>query len=430
MSSVVASMQTQWEARKMIPTGVWLLLIAYSLEAFASPMPETITWLEILMGSGLLMGGIALSGSAIQYVKQETFAQWCMGLTALLFILPLSVGFVRGNTLHDTIRDVFPLAFLLLIPVLITYSVRSRELVATRTLLVLALVFVGIGTSVVFIFGILTLFGSTAKLVMVIQGGLQHLQAADPALVIGSAFLKVYDPSVLFTAIFLSAWGGILVIRSWQMWFPGAILASLGALIAYEFMMLGLRAYTVFYVLSVLVVCLTQWKSRGLYIRLLPILLIASVFLWPTIEAIFQLLWIKQQVTGTNGKASEWLAVMTTLSVEPKTLLLGIGWGGTVNNPILGESTRFTHSMLSFYFLKTGAIGVGLLLAIVGLLLKQRESVSRAKHADTAQLILQVSCLSPLLIGVLFEPTYKMLSYGVIFAVFILVFPVRSKRLE
>lgn len=218
--------------------------------------------------------------------------------------------------------------------------------------------------------------------------------------------------------------------RSWRGWLPGMLLAGIGAFIAYGFMILGLRAYTALFVLAIAAVCLTQLRERGLYIRLLPVFVLICILFWSQIEPILQLLWMKQKLVGANGKVGEWLAVTTTIAATPQSMLLGIGWGGTFVNPIYGADSRFTHSMLSFYLLKSGVVGISMLFAGIGLLLVHSKKLAKTTHFDISSLILLISCLPPLLIGVLFEPTYKMLSYGVILALFVLVLSSFGKRVE
>lgn len=449
MSDVTMVFREYWEQRKLIPKGVWLMLIAYSLVAFGSPMPAKITWLEIVMGCGLLMGGILLTGLVIRKVQQEKSAQWCFGLTVLLFLIPLCVGLLRGNVLSDITRDIFPLTFQMIVPILLIYAASTSSRAVLSALMAIALVFVGVCTAVTFFLGTLNLVGSTDKMVSMIRGGFAQIESSQTVQTEQTAqtaqtaqadrekfnenirivFLKIYDPSMLFAAIFLSSWGVILIVKSWLWWLPGIILLGGGALISYGFMILGLRSYTALFVLAVITICLFKWRERGVYVRLLPLVLVSGIILWPQIDAIFQLLWAKQHSLGTNGKAGEWLAVLTTIVAAPQTMLLGIGWGGTFANPILlGVPSRFTHSMLSFYLLKSGVIGVSMLFAVVGLLLIRSKKITKTTHFDILSLILLISCLPPLLIGVLFEPTYKMLSYGVILALFVLVLPSFGKR--
>lgn len=433
MSNIAAILQEHWGARHLIPRGAWLVLLAYSLVAFGSPMPPKTTWLEIVMGCGLLMGGISLAGLVIREARQQRSARWCLILAALLFFIPLCVGLMRGNAWSDMARDIFPLAFLVLIPIVLIYSSLSDNRAILRTLMITVLVFVGICTAVTFFVGAFKLTGSTDQMVLMMRGGLGQIMPPKISLAgldeqVRIVFLKIYDPAMLFAAIFLSAWGTILMVKSWWGWLPGLVLAGIGALIAYGFMILGLRAYAAFFVLAVLSVSLTKWRERGLYIRLFPVFIVACIAFWSQIEAVLQLLWIKQQVTGTNGKAGEWLAVINSVFSTPQSVLFGIGWGGKFNNPILHETTRFTHSALSFYLLKSGVLGLTTLLSIIGILFFQGRRLGESGELTTSRLILLASCLPPLVIGVLFEPTYKMLSYGVILALFVLVLPSFGKR--
>lgn len=440
MNNILESIKEFWKQRPRGPIGVWVMLIAYSLIVIGSPMPPTITWLEITMGCGLLIGGIFLAGSVIRQVHQQNTAKWCLGLSALLFFLPLCAGLMRGHAWSDMARDVIPLLFLLAVPILLIYSTQAHDKIALRKLVTSALVFVGICTAITFFVGAISLFGSTSKMLSTITGGLaqfdalhgtqvtQVTQILQPSEIerynkISVIFLKLYDPAMLFAAIFLGSWGVVLMMESWRRWLPGLILACMGATIAYGFMIVGLRAYTVFFALAILTVSLTKWRERGMYTRLFPVILVACVVLWPQIQSILQLLWVKQQAVGTNGKAEEWWAVITTIYASPQSLLFGIGWGGVFENPILGKTTRFTHSMLSFYLLKTGIIGLGILLTVIGLLLLHFQKIRSRGHWDITGLILLVSCIPPLLIGALFQPTYKMLSYGLILALLVLTLP-------
>lgn len=451
MNSIASGLQEHWKKRHLVPKGVWLVLFAYSLVAFGSPMPPKITWLEIVMGGGLLLGGGMLAGTLTREIRQHGSAKWCAGLTVILFLLPLCVGLIRGNALPDIVRDVFPLAFLLAIPFLLVYSASIGNRPILRTIMATALVFVGIATAVTFLVGMHDLAGSADRMVKMTRAGFGQIESPSPgvsATVASPAppappgatkayydkmriyFLKLYDPAMLFAAIFLSAWGIVLMVKSWRGWLPGMFLAGSGVLIAYGFMILGLRAYTALFVLALLSIGLTQFRERGFYIRLVPFIVLGCIMVWPQIWSVLHMLWIKQQIVGTNGKAAEWLAVFNTVFSSPQTTLLGIGWGGTFNNPILHETTRFTHSALSFYVLKSGVLGLIVLLSIIVILLFHGRRFGDSRAWTTSRQILLASCLPPLMIGVLFEPTYKMLSFGVILALFILVLPSRKKSIR
>ena len=210
----------------------------------------------------------------------------------------------------------------------------------------------------------------------------------------------------------------------------GILLLGCGLFVSYGFMIVGLRAYTGLFATAFFCASLTQIKKTGFYIRVLPFAALGLVFIWPHIVSVVQLLWLKQQMMGTNGKAGEWIAVFSTISASPQTLLFGIGWGGTFENPILlNDTTRFTHSLLSFYLLKTGIMGlIALVLIFTALVLTVLKMFGPVRPLSLERLIVLFASIPVMIIGVLFEPTYKMLSYGIILSLLILTLPTTSQQ--
>lgn len=418
-----------------VPKGVLLLLVSYCLIIFGSPMPPRVTWVEIAMGIGLLLGGIILICPILREAYKQSLSRMSLVLMSLLFIAPSIIGLVHKHELAYIARDIFPLAFLLFIPILFLFSANSTNLAALRKLTVSALVLVGVFAAITFFVGTINEAGSTEQMFKMVRGGFGMLEATQAAQEtqkqesemlehlnrIRTYFLKLYDPSMIFAAIFLCSWGIVFMARSWSTWLLGAVLAATGAFFAYGFMILGLRAYTVFFVLAITTICLLLRKDRGLYVRFMPFFLLACAALATQIYPLFHLLWVKQQMVGFNGKTEEWLAVLAALRADPWALFFGTGWGAILENPILlGLPTRFTHSLLSFYLLKTGIVGLVTLFAILVALWVRARQISDFQPRSISRTIIIVSCVPPLLIGVLFEPSYKMLSFGFILALFIL----------
>ncbi len=441
MPDTVAVFQEYWRQRNLIPKGAWLLLAAYILVAFGSPMPPQITWLEVLMGGGLLLGGILQSGSMLAAIRRGRQARWVVVLAFTLLFIPLMRGTYLGNSLGNQVRDVIPLLFLISVPLLLILPTSPANRIYQAHMVTAALLFVGSIAAIIFYSGVFELYGNPGNLQERMSGAfLQHAQdAITPGAIIPDeinpdalavTLLKLYDPAILFTGIFISAMGVVLMAKSWERVLPGMILLACGAAIAYGFMIVGLRAYTALFALAVLGACVTQVKNRGFYVRVIPLAIFGLIALWPQISAIAQLLLAKQQMMGSNGKGAEWLAVISTVTASPQTLLFGVGWGGTFENPILTEATRFTHSAISFYLLKAGLTGLAVLLLIIWMLPGSLDKAEKWGNLDTTRIILLVSCIPPLLIGVMFQPVYKMLSYGFILALFVLLFPELKKRQE
>lgn len=433
MGNLVNRLKGYWMQRDQMPNGVWILLLSYSLVAFGSPMPPRITWLEILIGSGLLIGSAMLAGNVIQQLRENAASKWMLGLLLALLILPTCVGLVHGNTWGNIARDIFPVIFLVSIPILLIHSRTTSNRAMLSTIATATVIFVGVVTAIIFFTKVIQTYGTIGNMV---EGGLRYIQALQGAEAVQSnqadfyireLFLKPYDPAMLFAAIFISAWGVVLAAKSQRAWLLGWILIGFGSLIAYAFMALGLRAYSALYVVSMGVVALTLYRERGLYVRLLPLIIVGAIMYWSQIEGVINLLWYKHQMTGFNGKASEWVRVIDTISSSPQALIFGTGWGGVLANPIYQDGeTRYTHSIISFFLYKSGMLGLGVALCVMATLLHKVLSKDHGTRIERSEQILVISCLSPLAIGVLFEPTYKTLSFGVILALLILAIPSRK----
>ncbi|MDD5329770.1 MAG: hypothetical protein PHX38_07185 [Sulfuricella sp.] len=438
-STLSSRLRIQFDRLRPVPAGYLLLLASYCLVVFGSPMPPRISWLETLIGGGLVLSGLLLAPRVMEEIRQQDYARRGIALAAILLLVPTTWGWLQGNVPYDMARDIFPYLFLVSVPVLLLYTVNRTRRDLQLRLISAALVFVGIFTAATFFLGASKLYGDLPHLSETMQRGFGGIsEQAVPAQRIDASteqiervkqrkqaeavvFLKLYDPAMMFASIFMATWGIVLIIKSWRHAVIGVALLGGGAWIASGFMLLGLRAYTALWALALVLVCATQFRRPGFYARMMPAAAIALAVMWPRITATIQMLWAKQQMVGSNGKISEWLAVLSTISASPETLLIGIGWGGIMNNPILlNEPTRFTHSMLSFFLLKTGIVGLLALLTTLAMLVLRNKRPSPVGPLTTERTILLLSCIPPLLIGVLFEPTYKMLSYGVIFALFAL----------
>jgi hypothetical protein len=391
-------------------------------------MPPQITWLEITVGGGLFLGGILLCGSVLADSERAKKGKWIAVLAVALFFIPLVWGLYGGNSLENQVRDLIPLLFLLAMPILLLLMTSSASRVIESRLIAITLIIMGFVATIIYYWGIFELFESPFRMQSLMSDAFSHDVAPsdlfgwatlDPA--VAATFIKIYDPAVLFAGILFFSVGIVLLVKSWLNALFGLTLMGCGVTVAYGFMILGLRAHSALMVLAVLCVCVTQIKQRGFYTRVVPLAVIGIFIFWTPIISIIWLLLDKHQMVGSNGKAAEWQAVISTISASPQTLLLGLGWGGTFDNPVYREETRFTHSIVSFYLLKSGVAGVCMLLLMVGLLLRFAKRIGGKEPWDITRLILLVSCLPPLFIGLMLQPTYKMLSYGLILALFLLV---------
>lgn len=409
--------------------GIYVILVSYSLIIFSSPMPVKITWVEWTSGIGLLLGGYMLINpikSSIKNYKEASYA----GITSICLVaFPLLHGILSGHTLVNIARDVFPVAYLLGIPFILLLSSNIKNNNTMKRIIISALVFVASITVVYSIYKISVICGSIDSFVKVMTMSFDQSVCATTAGTAGTAgtlqlcFLKLYDPAILFTSLWLTSWGIVLIIRSWMSSIMGIILCAIGGSMAYAFMILGLRAYAALYILSAIIICSVFIKNKGFYIRMGPVILIGVMLFWTKINMIFLLMKKKQLMLGSNGKSNEWNAVIKTIFHSLENLFIGIGWGGEFYNPIYLNNTRFTHSAISFFLLKSGLAGIFLLILVIGFLLVTSKKINSDQEISIGTTITLISCAPIIIIGILFEPTFKMLSYGLVYALFLISLP-------
>lgn len=419
---------------KYIRIEYWIFFSAYILSAFSSPMPAIVSPWIIAVGTGLLVGSLLILKTAFDAgMTRSLNGKISVALFCYLLLGPLYIGISEGNLSENILRDVIPLFFLLSTSILFLYAINTNHQKYILRIGVIGVVVVGLVRAFDFLISAYSQFGSLSVIGANMRGGLiSHMElnqsgAINASSTLGHAppnilpsgyvpldILGMYDPAVLFSCIFLCSMGLVLIVRSWRDSITGLACLGVGLLVGYELAMLGLRSYMFAIFVSMLLVIWSLIHEEGLYKRLLPLgAVLALIFIHPIYDSV-QLMIVKQLAVGSNAKLAEWSAVLSTLQTDLGSTLFGIGWGGTFHSPI-SDKARFTHSLLSFYLLKSGIVGlivlVGLLVNLVYKILSTNVSsqVSRIE-----QRIMLVACISSLAIGILFEPSYKMLSYGVI----------------
>jgi multisubunit Na+/H+ antiporter MnhC subunit len=175
-----------------------------------------------------------------------------------------------------------------------------------------------------------------------------------------------------------------------------------------------MRAFGGLMALALIIFALYLVISRKLHIRaLIAAGVIGLSITYNQVVSYATQAWEKQlHYYHYTPRLDELYAVFGAISETPLTLLFGIGWGGLVHNPILTELTRFTHSLISFWLLKTGVIGFAVMMLFVTLLLRQinLKNIWVSSH----RLAVLLAAAAIIIIGLLFETTYKTLSFGLI----------------
>lgn len=444
MEKIIINVVDEWKRSSI---AIKLLLIFCALTAFSSPMPQHITWFETIIAIGIFSSALVLAKSVLVKARAISFIKLCVAIASILIFVPAIVATLFHNSWMNVARDLLPSAFFLIIPICLFVQASSRTESNIFNLLAITLIFIGISEAFVFYIGLYRLIGNPVDIMYMITSGIQEVDAASvlnsenvvdtmssfsQSMVLyqeklADAFIRLYDPAVFFASITMSCAGLKLILWSWRSWFFGVVLLIIGMSIAFGFLILGLRANVVLYLIVISIYAAYHLKSPSFYLRVLPVLTLLILIVAPWVVDGISLLFLKQQTMGTNGKAGEWFAVIKQISTSFEEFLFGIGWGGTFYNPILNYPTRFTHSMVSFYLLKTGVVGVAALFLYV--LVSVRVGITSAQVNDPdLRRIYVLATIPPLLIGLLFQPSYKILSFALVFTLFAFVAP--SKKLK
>ena len=372
----------------------WCLLAAITIYAFwGTPRPDSPGGVEVVAGLLLITAaGLPQAARALIPVGGAGWRQ--MGSLLLLYGLtvPVLTGIFAGNSPSGMLRDIVPFLFLLMPVFLYPFFTQDRPerywdglLWLTGAVVLLGLVF----SSRV----LLPVYPELARF--------QPVSVSDP-------FLLANAPTVLFSALLLIGLCGWSLYRGDL--FKSAVCIVLAVVPLVTMALITQRASIGAVCLSIVVLLSLGIVRRPLRM-VWPLILLAGGVMayWPVIADITQNLMRKTSIVGFNMRWQEARAVMEVLSGSLWTVLFGKGWGATVASPAVGGAVvNFTHSLLTTYWLKTGLVGLGFVLAYlvrIGLILLP---------LFYRYPVVALALAGPFLIDILLYASFKSLDFGLI----------------
>lgn len=442
-------MITRVQEIRLPDIGFGIIIISYLLVMLSYPMPPKIGAVEIIMGTGLTIGSLLLSFTLVMQ-KDKSLKRFFLCVSYFV-LAPLLVGVLRSNNLSNVARDIAPLMFMVVIPLLIVFLPQSRNAPYRLRALLVAICAVGLTSAIQFHYGMVQLFDSmsvyTSRYGATVPEGVVVglvdfiLRSFMPILKsinvkytqddFQMLVVKCQDPAILFSAIYLLCMGLALILVKPRRLPLGLLALAGGWLCVYEFSALGMRAFIGLTVLALIVYMLHLVKSRKLpRSNLIVAGIIGLLFTYTQIVNIAAQMWAKHQAAGFGSRLGELYAVFSTISENFITLLFGVGWGGLLINPIYGTATtRYTHSLISFWLLKTGVVGFAVMVLFAILLLRRiglKRVWLKSVWTSSHRLAVFLAASAVIVIGLFFEPTYKMLSFGLIVGLLLAELPSTS----
>lgn len=410
-----------------------LIAVSYVLVLLSYPMPPTPGGIEILMGVGIFAGCMLL---LINANKLETCDRRWLAISMIsggvLIIYPCVHGILNGVEFSKMARDLFPMLFVVILVPLIVYSADRGIKGGATGLLLAAVLCVGAVSPVEFVIDMRAEYGSMSGLsdafdttysspaniqVPRAQARAQAQAQAQAQNTFSVRALHMFEPAVIFAAIYCGCLFFVAISR--KRLIEAGICASVVGVAFYGLTALRLRAPVGLFVIAQMVFITylayqSKNRKRQLEIATLAslICLIGGVIFKDALAGLV----LKQHLVGTNGKLEEWGAVIGIIGKDWSHLLMGIGWGNEFVPNYQPYPVRFTHSLFSFVLLKSGLLGFLLLVMVYARLIGRFLSRLRKTVLEHDQLAIILASTAVIIIGLTFQPTYKMLGFSVILA--------------
>ena len=382
---------------------LYVLLVVYAI--FSSPMPNQIG-AEIVIIAALLIYYSDplkilnfrrfLNPSEVDYKKFRISS----AISFFYFAsIPLVVAVYKSNLAVDVVRDYIPLLFFY-IPFLFHHRVNDYSESDFRRLCFF-ISLVGVIMAVRFL---------SLAVTDVAAIGMEHM-GFDGFLVLSA------EPSILFALIylpmashrFISENGlGFRSVVIFLIGISGALIcfSAFGAKVARGPVGLTALAYMAYILLSV--------KKNGVFSNLFFLFgFVAAGFVFSDqLIGIFDLLMDKQERVGASGKDFEIVSAINVLGASYSSALFGGGWGALFE---VRYSTlfSFTHSIFTYFPIKSGLIGLIMLVVYLSGFLPSLKVLWRKSRPEF--FAISVSLFYPFF----FQPTYKAMTIGLI--MFVLV---------
>ncbi len=246
-------------------------------------------------------------------------------------------------------------------------------------------------------------------------------------LFLDSMLYFLYDPLVLFAVTYM-------LLESVNLFLEGGkkICLAIVFMVVAIFIMSGLVATiqrgSIVLIISVLLILLLS-KARTMKGVLLAVVALVALYgISVYFSSAVDLFVAKTEDVGTNNKLAEAVEIMTVIfDGGVFNTLFGVGWGGVYVSPgVGGNPVRFTHSMITYFLLKTGI--VGLILFLYYMFYVGKIVLRGVLRND----IIMLASVPPLLYGLLFQPTYKTLGFGLVLSIIYCIDQAarRTKRID
>lgn len=298
----------------------YVAIILYA--SLSNPTPDILSWVEYCVAALLILSvGFIRSWNALTTRNIPFTLQYHRVFFMYMMCTPLVIGIMNANIPSDIMRDIIPITFLI-IPLIF----RNNPPQALPTILA-------------------------------IGGGLFALRYCMPFIpqlsfleTNGELLYLANSPLVPFAAIIGFSW----VSDPNRILLSKRLLGLCVMIITFVAMMTMLqRAPLLLSAMACLILLGMRSIHRPLQSMVIGVVITACLLpVFPIIKDLGQSMIDKTLSVGFNNRIEEFQSIITNASI------MGKGWGALWQSPAVADIwVRYTHNMISYYWLKAGAIG-------------------------------------------------------------------------
>ncbi len=382
---------------------LFLALILYAL--WGSPTPNQPGIVELIIALSLI-GFIGFSAlyKVCLISKGTVSPAWMVAGKFLLFyglIVPLIVALSRDVSITHIIRDLVGFFFLCL-PIFLVPVILKNQ--ADKVFLI-GLLFIGALFSMRVLWSSFELFKQDQELLYL---------ANSPLVLFSTLFFIGYAFKALYKQV---------TIHSFTLFIGLILISAIMSLAMFADIQRATFGALVLTTLSLAAIGLFHAPLR----MIMPILVIFVIgfFLWPYWLEISGDMAQKTAQVGVNMRFHELQAVWDAVNVQPLNILFGLGWGAQYASPAVGGlDVTFTHSLLTYMFLKTGVIGLGVTLVYLFFVF---EKFVRLYLIDPVK---GNALIWPFIIPIILYASYKSFDFGLLLTLMIIFVEIRNNPNE
>lgn len=347
----------------------YIAILIYS--SFSSPTPDNTGFFEYLVAACLIISVCSIRlWNVLTCHDLPSYLSFHRTYILYMFCIPLIIGVIAAHPLNDIFRDLVPVAFLVL-----PLCFYGKAMPRLDVILMMAGAFFALRYLSTFL-----LSGHTDSNALLY---LANSPLVPFACIIGFHYFTLPDTRFILLRII-----GLLICV--------VCMLAMAAMLQ--------RAPVILSVAACLFILSLRLPSHPLKMGTIALVIICLLYPFlPFIVDTFTTMVQKTASVGFNNRAEEWQAMILQGS------FWGEGWGAIWQSPAVADIwVRYTHNIISYYWLKAGVLGV--MLTLVFIFLWGRQIIILIRH----NLGIGIAIAVPFIIHVTLYTGFKTLDFALI----------------